>query len=343
MTNKEKEQYLSNMMIFRSQAFMCELEGRREFSNQMPKILYKYRSFDKYTKEMLEEPYVFLAPVKNLDDPFDCLTNPGVNVRSRNQDSVGLAMVDYVINTVCSLGNSKINKAEARKMVTECYRNGEFDEEKVLVASERFGKLSDVEKEILIGTLRNIDNTLETIIKDQSIIDLTNISINPGEKVGVCSLSTKRDNKVMWSLYGKRYEGYCVEYEIPNDEGIRYNLCPVIYKRNDDNNYIRKLVKLAIANCIRFISEGALNRGIGCMNELFCTKDTDWAYQDEWRLIGDANYHCKKLKVKAVYVGFKVSDNNLLKIKRIAKKKGFKVFLMNAPKGKKKITYSEIK
>ena len=52
--------------------------------------------------------------------------------------------------------------------------------------------------------------------------------------------------------------------------------------------------------------------------------------------------HCTKLKVKAVYVGFKVSDNNLLKIKRIAKKRGFKVFLMNAPRGKKKISYSQV-
>ena len=78
------------------------------------------------------------------------------------------------------------------------------------------------------------------------------------------------------------------------------------------------------------------------MNELFCTKDTDWAYQDEWRLIGNAGAHCTKLKVKAVYVGFKVSDNNLLKLKRIAKKRGFKVFLMNAPRGKKKISYSQV-
>ena len=88
MTNKEKEQYLSYMMIFKSQPFLCELMEKNEFLNQMPKTLYKYRSFDKYTKEMLEEPYVFLAPVKNLDDPFDCLTNPGVepNRKGDNND-----------------------------------------------------------------------------------------------------------------------------------------------------------------------------------------------------------------------------------------------------------------
>ena len=31
MTNKEKEQYLSNMMIFKSQPFLCEMSGKKEF------------------------------------------------------------------------------------------------------------------------------------------------------------------------------------------------------------------------------------------------------------------------------------------------------------------------
>lgn len=84
MTNKEKQQYLSNMMIFGSQPFMCELMGRNEFLNQMPKILYKYRSFDRFTNAMLKEPYVYLAPVKELDDPFDCLTNPGVDANQKD-------------------------------------------------------------------------------------------------------------------------------------------------------------------------------------------------------------------------------------------------------------------
>ena len=343
MTNKEKEQYLSDMMIFRSQAFCCELSRRKEFADKMPKILYKYRAFDEWSYEMLEEPYVYLAPVKDLDDPFDCLTNPGVDGDENNQDSIGLAMVDYVIDTVCNLGNAKIDKKQARKLALACYSNGEFDEEKAFLESQKFGTLTEQEKEYLMGVLRNIDNVAQTIIGDESMKNLTNITLNPTEQVGVCSLSTKRDNKVMWSLYGDKYYGYCVEYEIPtNDKDVRFNLCPVLYKRNDDNNYIRKLVKLAVANCIRFISEGQLNRGIGCMNELFCTKDTDWAYQDEWRLIGNPEYHCKKLKIKAVYLGFRTNEKHIQKVKEVASEKGFKVYLMNAPKGPKKISYTEI-
>ena len=343
MTNKEKEQYLSNMMIFRSQPFMCELMGKRDFLNQMPKILYKYRSFDKYTKEMLEEPYVFLAPVKDLDDPFDCLTNPGVDSKQKdNLDSIGLSMIDYVMDIVISLGHIKFNKKELNRIIKKCYLNGEYNEDCAREAFRNTSLISNEQKTLLLDVLRNLDTVNETIIKDKSTENLAKISINPGDIVGICSLSTKRDNKVMWSLYGKKYKGYCVEYEIPGDNDIRFNLCPTIYKRNDDNNLIRKWVKFGIANCMRFGSAGQLNNGLGCMNELFCTKDTDWRYQDEWRLIGGANDCCTKLKIKSVYVGFKVNRNNLQLIKRIAKVKRFNVFLMNAPNGKKKITYSKI-
>lgn len=343
MTNKEKEQYLSDMMIFMSQPFLCELSRRNDFLKKMPRILYKYRSFDEYSFEMLEDSYAYLAPVKDLDDPFDCLTYPGIEGNDDNdQNSVGLAMIDYVMDVVCNLGNVKINKRETKKMVLASYENGEFNEIKAQAAVERYARIPPEHKEILMFVLRNLDNTTKTIIESQSIKDLSTMTLNPGNTIGICSLSTKRDNKAMWSLYSNKYKGYCIEYEIPNDKGIRFNLCPVIYKKNEDNNYLRKLVKLAIANCIRVFSEGMLNRGVGCLNELYCTKDRDWSYQDEWRLIGNAGYHCKKLKVKAIYLGFMAEIKHIDEIKRIALEKGFNVYLMNAPRGQKKITYTQL-
>lgn len=343
MTNKEKEQYLSDMMIFRSQAFCCELSRRKDFADKMPKILYKYRSFDQFTLEMLEESYVYLAPVKDLDDPFDCLTNPGVDGSTKDDNvSVGLAMIDYVVDIVCKLGNVKIDKKEIKKLIKKSYSNGEYNEGEAKKAFSNTSLMNSTEKQMLLDCLRNIDNFTKTLVEDKAMESLAKMSFNSGETVGVFSASTKRDNKVMWSLYGDEYKGYCIEYDIPNDPVVRFNLCPVMYKRNDDNNFIRKVVKLAIANIIRFASEGELNNGIGCMNELFCTKDTDWSFQDEWRLIGNARDHCKKLKVKAVYLGYKVERKNLEMIKKTANSKGFKVFVMDGPKGKKKITYSEL-
>lgn len=38
----------------------------------MPRYLYKYRKFDQYTIEMIENSYFYLSQADKLDDQFDC-------------------------------------------------------------------------------------------------------------------------------------------------------------------------------------------------------------------------------------------------------------------------------
>ena len=38
----------------------------------LPQVLYKYRPFDEYTFDMLNNTYLYLCPAKNLDDPSEC-------------------------------------------------------------------------------------------------------------------------------------------------------------------------------------------------------------------------------------------------------------------------------
>ena len=343
MTNKEKEQYLNDLTTCRSQALLAlEDGGPEDFCFPVPSILYKYRKFDKYTKEMLEEPYVYLSSTKNLDDPFDCLTNPGVDKNATEEDikNTGLNMIDFVIEQVWVLGKVNIDKKAIKKVMTKCWMTGEFDEEVAQNALTEIKGLTEEQIIILLALLGNLKPMQENLNTDH-MKKFAQKLINPST-IGVCSLSTKRDNKVMWSLYGNVYDGYCVEYEIPENINTRYSLYPVLYKRNEDNNLVHSMVKMSLGTMISFFSGGKLYSGVGSINELVCTKDTDWAYQDEWRLVGEAGDHCSELKVKAVFIGFKAKRKNISLIKNVAKRKNFKVFLMDTPHGKKKITYSEI-
>ena len=72
------------------------------------------------------------------------------------------------------------------------------------------------------------------------------------------------------------------------------------------------------------------------------SKDSDWEYQDEWRLIGDANTKLKPFKIKAIYLGFDVDENNEKMILDYAARKGFNVYKMNKPINTKKITYIKL-
>ena len=40
--------------------------------SEYPKLLYKYRPFDEFTFDMLENNYLYLCPAEKLDDPSEC-------------------------------------------------------------------------------------------------------------------------------------------------------------------------------------------------------------------------------------------------------------------------------
>lgn len=80
----------------------------------------------------------------------------------------------------------------------------------------------------------------------------------------------------------------------------------------------------------------------GCFTQLICTKDSDWEYQDEWRIVGNANAKIKPMKIKSIYLGFDVSEENEKIIKELAMNKSFDIFKMNKPTGTKEITYTKI-
>ena len=340
MTNKEKQQYLSDINIYRSTSYPDEIGRKREFLEKMPTHLFKYAKYNKHTYDMLEKSYVYLAPVKGLDDPFDCLTDLGVdNIVERRDKSITLSMIDFVINTVSKLGNVNFDKKMIRNIVKNSFVDGEFVAEKYFEQVKQYPSLSEHEINLLSMSIATIDPMVREFTKDEKLLQVALTLKNSGNAVGVCSLSAKRDNKVMWSLYSNEYDGCCIEYQIPDNDDVRYNLCPVIYKKHINNNFVKRTIEFAVANSIRHFSEGNLNRGIGAFNELFCTKDFDWAYQDEWRLLGDPAQKTSLLKTKAVYLGFKTSKYKISKIKKFARLNKFDVYLMERPNGSNKIKY----
>lgn len=344
MTNKEKRQYISNQLINRSEKFSSEFLKCRESFCLMPNILYKYRSFDEYTWDMIENEYVYLSPVKNLDDPFDCLSSFDYeSLYNKKSDKLSYSMIDHIVREVfkySNVDNVKINEMKA--IASKSLRNGLFDESYLGKQLDNSGLLTDDEKTMLFLTLSNYDNGFDVLAKDDSIGKFGAMAMDPGDIVGVCSLSTKRDNKVMWSLYGDIYKGYCVQYKIPDNDDVRYNLCPVIYSKKANNNFALKLTDFTLNCMVRYASHGNVQTDISCLIEPFCTKDSDWSYQDEWRLIGDAGTKCKLLSIEAIYIGFNADYNNILRMVKLSKNKHFSVYFMNRPNGKKKITYRNI-
>ena len=61
---------------------------------------------------------------------------------------------------------------------------------------------------------------------------------------------------------------------------------------------------------------------------LFLTKNTKWAYQKEWRIIGGAKENLPSPKIKAVYLGKNCLEQNKTKMQEFADKRGFNSFII---------------
>lgn len=344
MTNEEKKEYLSLKLAYQSTPFISELEKKNDYISKTPKTLFKYRKFDEYSFDMIENEYVYLAPAGVLDDPFDCLTNIDLeNIYDTNSFNLSKEMMEYIVDVIFSHPHSgEIDKIRILKIIEDSIVDGNICNDILKIELDKTNILTDEQKHIFLNAMINIQNTMSTITEDDNLKNLFMVLIQSKEKVGVCSFTTKRDNKPMWSLYADTYKGYCIEYETPFTNDILPNICPVIYTKEFDNNIIKTMVKFSLETIIRFISSGQIKTEMGCFAELTCTKDSDWEYQDEWRLVGNANSKAKPFKIKNIYLGFDVSKENADKILEYALRYNFGVYKMDKPSGTKQIKYSKL-
>ena len=344
MTNEEKKEYLSLKIVCQSTPFTSEISKMNEYMSKTPKYLFKYRKFDEFTFDMIEKEYVYLAPAGFLDDPFDCLTNIDLEeIYDMGSFNLSNEMMEYIVDIISSHPHSgNLDKPKMLKMLKDSTIDGIISNAVLKKELDKDNTLSNKQKHIFLNSMANFQSAIATITDDDNLKNLYITLIQSKEKIGVCSLTTKRDNKPMWSLYADTYKGYCIEYEIPFNKKILSYLCPVIYTKKFDNNIIKTMIKFLLETIIHFTTDGQIKTDIGCFAELTCTKDSDWEYQDEWRLVGASNTKITPFKIKNIYLGFAVSKDNEDKILNYASRFNFGVYKMVKPFGIKDITYLKI-
>lgn len=83
---------------------------------------------------------------------------------------------------------------------------------------------------------------------------------------GVACFSEKYDDLLMWSHYGGRYKGFCLEFSTTSEALAKAR--PV--------NYVTSLPEINVVQAL-------LNNAYDLVTELFCTKSAAWFYECEWR------------------------------------------------------------
>lgn len=133
-----------------------------------------------------------------------------------------------------------------------------------------------------------IKGTVEAIMQDQNqakdIVKEAIHSIN--HNLGILCLAPKSNINLMWAHYTGNHFGVCLEFDISKD--LDAFCFPKKVEYNDDinkYNYVKSWLK---------------NGGIEATNSIF-HKSSDWAYEEEWRIVringaGLVNFNIEALR-----------------------------------------------
>jgi hypothetical protein len=114
---------------------------------------------------------------------------------------------------------------------------------------------------------------------------------------GVTCFSERNDDLLMWSHYGGRYRGLCLEFDTTS-EGFQ-KLQPVRYVDRPPPLSLRKM-----------LVEGDYD----AVADLFCTKAAAWAYEREWRAmhaVAGTEYVYPALALTGIFFGPDIDEQSL--------------------------------
>ena len=294
----------------------------------IPYFLYKYRSFDKYTYDMLDNQYVFLCPACKLDDQSECKVDFSLqDLYDMTTDQLKFKCVNNILNAFKPFTN-KDDFQQVQSLVCRTLTpNGRVRRDYLLDLSHEMQRLMpSIDIAPLINQLGNIPEMLDdpNIKSELDKMLLLAYDARSENGIGICSLSESKDNNEMWEKYANNSTGYCVQYDMTGYEHERL-LYPVVYQDNRETNIVTSILNTFIGEMIDKISHGELSSDTSHYARLFLTKDTEWAYQQEWRLLGDANQRLQAPDVTAIFLGDSVSDHDKKQMTEYCKTYNIKV------------------
>ena len=278
---------------------------------ELPKILYKYRPFDKFTYDMLENKYFYLCPAKNLDDPSECTVSFNVqdymDIHTEQLNALCVFNILQMLKPYTTAENFEQCKNIVANILTA---DGVVRRDWVLDAFFEMQRLApSVNIAPFVNWLGNIPEKINEPNVRAQIEKLFLFARNAREETGICSLTQLKDDEAMWNDYADKSSGYCVEYDMTQCE-CKELLFPVVYKDNRQNNILMTIISDFIGQMIIGMSYGQINADRSKFLKMFLTKDTKWKHQEEWRLIYHANEKLPTPPVKSIYLGKNVKDKD---------------------------------
>ena len=306
------------------------LQEKEDFSYKGPQFLYKYRAFDQYTYDMLENNYLFLCPSNGLDDKSECLANIDtssfMDLTTNNLKVSGLETIIQMIKPYCK---DDTFETVRNKIYEVSYRNGKVRNSFLLdIVPELQDCVNGIDIVPFINALANFSSRLDDPEINKNFVPAILFALQR-DKIGICSLGESADNEDLWDRYGKKHTGYCIEYET-GDLFKRQVLLPVIYEEERQTNICLAIVNVFIGQLVMTFSNKQIPVDISQYLRLFVTKYKEWENQNEWRVVGNAFDKPTAPKVKKIVIGLLASQEDKTKMIRFCEEHTIPYTIENA-------------
>ena len=170
---------------------------------------------------------------------------------------------------------------------------------------------SDAEIELFRANLLNNHNSSEkiTVLRSAHPEDLRKMLMHISEDAltlaredfvhrGISCFSEVNDELLMWSHYGGKYKGFCLEFDTSHQP----------FEKMRKVNYSKKMPRIDVATLL--MKDDFFEH----VMDLFSTKSTSWAYEREWRVLhieAGTPYHYPAECLTGIYFGPEISSEAL--------------------------------
>ncbi|MEJ5861664.1 DUF2971 domain-containing protein [Pseudomonas farsensis] len=264
-----------------------------------PVSLYKYRVVNQYSLSNLANATLYLAAANAFNDPYDSAVSfdPlfGETYAGSLSDAIGLS-------------------AERRSEIL----NGPDPMRAVL---EEMLKVSgQVVESAQLDVIQSVMSERHEVMKAEIV---TGMNERLRSSYKVCSLTERLDSLPLWAHYADNHKGFAMEYDfknLPFDNIMSYMLWPVRYRGIFNAADMLKGVRVGMNFNNLFALVAALH------------KSSDWAYEQEWRLVlpdGEAEQARNfDAPLKAVHLGTNISSDDERLVRESARIANVPVFKM---------------
>lgn len=243
--------------------------------------IYKYMHENRIKNILIDNKIRFTQPIY-LNDPFE--VKIAIN---------GFAHKSEIVN---------LHKESFNDNIRELYNN-DFAYLKSKISFEEFS--------LLLNEEENLDVLLKIINSDILHCHFMKEFNNKiSKEIGVLSLTTEKDNLLMWGHYSNNHKGFVVEF-------------------NKNDSFFNELVEEnAIYNCLKKVEYQSIRPSKYlsdyCIEDVLLTKSIHWEYEHEYRilkrlkeaLIEDINlendiylFRFQKVAIKSIYCGCNMDIN----------------------------------